>query len=100
MRKHMTAVFEEALAGLTVAGDRVVYLGEDVRHGGSVSPFSISPLPPTSSAARYYLVTEGLAAKFPTRIHESVDLSCSSSPSSLLSFLHLCLFLLALQSPP
>jgi hypothetical protein len=34
MRKHMTTFFDEALSGQTVAGDRVVYLGEDVRHGG------------------------------------------------------------------
>jgi TPP-dependent pyruvate/acetoin dehydrogenase alpha subunit/pyruvate/2-oxoglutarate/acetoin dehydrogenase E1 component len=46
MRKHMTRVIEEALE----ADPSVVYLGEDVRHGG------------------YYLVTEGLASKFPKRI--------------------------------
>jgi hypothetical protein len=34
MRKHMTTIFDEALSGQTIAGDRVVYLGEDVRHGG------------------------------------------------------------------
>jgi pyruvate/2-oxoglutarate/acetoin dehydrogenase E1 component len=46
MRKHMTRVIEEAME----ADPSVVYLGEDVRHGG------------------YYLVTEGLAKKFPKRI--------------------------------
>jgi hypothetical protein len=34
MRKHMTAVFDEALGGVSPAGEHVVYLGEDVRHGG------------------------------------------------------------------
>lgn len=34
MRKHMTALFDEALSGHSPAGDHVVYLGEDVRHGG------------------------------------------------------------------
>ena len=58
MRKHMTHFFDEALSG----GDRratylpaqtsVVYLGEDVRHGG------------------YYLVTEGLYKKYPTQVHD------------------------------
>jgi TPP-dependent pyruvate/acetoin dehydrogenase alpha subunit/pyruvate/2-oxoglutarate/acetoin dehydrogenase E1 component len=46
MRKQMTRAIEEALD----ADPMVVYLGEDVRHGG------------------YYLVTEGLADKFPRRI--------------------------------
>lgn len=46
MRKHMTRVLEEALE----ADPSVVYLGEDVRHGG------------------YYLVTDGLAKKFPRRV--------------------------------
>jgi 2-oxoisovalerate dehydrogenase E1 component len=46
MRKNMTRVIDEALST-----DRsVVYLGEDVRHGG------------------YYLVTEGLAKKYPKRV--------------------------------
>jgi hypothetical protein len=39
----MTAVFDEALSGQTVAKDRVVYLGEDVRHGGSVSAPASTP---------------------------------------------------------
>jgi TPP-dependent pyruvate/acetoin dehydrogenase alpha subunit/pyruvate/2-oxoglutarate/acetoin dehydrogenase E1 component len=46
MRKHITRAIEEALEG----DPTVVYLGEDVRHGG------------------YYLVTEGLVNKFPRRI--------------------------------
>jgi len=46
MRKNMTRVLDEALS----ADESVVYLGEDVRHGG------------------YYLVTDGLAKKFPKRI--------------------------------
>jgi TPP-dependent pyruvate/acetoin dehydrogenase alpha subunit/pyruvate/2-oxoglutarate/acetoin dehydrogenase E1 component len=46
MRKHMTRVLEELLE----KDPSVVYLGEDVRQGG------------------YYLVTEGLAKKFPKRI--------------------------------
>jgi TPP-dependent pyruvate/acetoin dehydrogenase alpha subunit/pyruvate/2-oxoglutarate/acetoin dehydrogenase E1 component len=46
MRKHMTRVLTEVMT----EDDSVVYLGEDVRHGG------------------YYIVTEGLASKFPTRV--------------------------------
>jgi len=46
MRKQMTRVLDELLE----QDASVVYLGEDVRHGG------------------YYLVTEDLAAKHPTRI--------------------------------
>jgi pyruvate/2-oxoglutarate/acetoin dehydrogenase E1 component/TPP-dependent pyruvate/acetoin dehydrogenase alpha subunit len=46
MRKHMTSVVEEVLTN----NPKVVYLGEDVDHGG------------------YYLVTEGLAKKFPGRV--------------------------------
>lgn len=46
MRKHMTRVYDELL---TKHKD-VVYVGEDVRHGG------------------YYLVTEGLAAKHSSRV--------------------------------
>lgn len=34
MRKLMTRVFDEALGGGSAAGDTVVYIGEDVRHGG------------------------------------------------------------------
>jgi hypothetical protein len=58
MRKHMTRFFNEALSG---GDDRasylppktsVVYLGEDVRHGG------------------YYLVTEGLFKKHPAKVHD------------------------------
>lgn len=46
MRKHITRVISEAMSN----DDSVVYLGEDVRHGG------------------YYLVTEGLKESFPKRI--------------------------------
>lgn len=46
MRKQMTRVLEESLAN----DSSVVYLGEDVEHGG------------------YYLVTDGLANKFPGRV--------------------------------
>lgn len=46
MRKHMTRIYDEFLAN----DPSVVYLGEDVRHGG------------------YYLVTEGLAAKYPKQV--------------------------------
>jgi|EP00945_MAST-04E_sp_MAST-4E-sp1_P002826 2-oxoisovalerate dehydrogenase E1 component len=46
MRKHMTRVFEEQLQN----NDDIVYIGEDVQHGG------------------YYLVTEGLHKKFPLRV--------------------------------
>jgi 2-oxoisovalerate dehydrogenase E1 component len=46
MRKHMTRALEEAMD----QDESVVYLGEDVRHGG------------------YYLVTDGLADKFPHRV--------------------------------
>jgi TPP-dependent pyruvate/acetoin dehydrogenase alpha subunit len=46
MRKNMTRVLGEAMA----MDKSVVYLGEDVRHGG------------------YYLVTEGLADQYPDRV--------------------------------
>ena len=46
MRKLMTRVYAESMA----ADDTVVYIGEDVRHGG------------------YYVVTEGLVDKFPGRV--------------------------------
>lgn len=46
MRKHMTRVIGEVLAD----NPDVVYIGEDVEHGG------------------YYLVTDGLANKFPGRV--------------------------------
>jgi len=46
MRKHMTRVIDECLGRY----NDVVYLGEDVKHGG------------------YYLVTDGLAAKYKGRI--------------------------------
>eukprot|EP00981_Chlorochromonas_danica_P010016 scaffold2924_cov165-Ochromonas_danica.AAC.3 len=46
MRKLMTRFYDEALD----SNKRVVYIGEDVRHGG------------------YYLVTDGLAGKYPTRV--------------------------------
>ena len=45
MRKHMTRVIEEVMAN-----PKVVYIGEDVEHGG------------------YYLVTDGLAKKYPKRV--------------------------------
>lgn len=50
MRKHMTRVIEESLAD----DKRVVYIGEDVEHGG------------------YYLVTENIKGKYPTRIADFV----------------------------
>lgn len=46
MRKHMTSVIDEMLT----QNPKLVYLGEDVIHGG------------------YYLVTDGLAKKFPMRV--------------------------------
>jgi 2-oxoisovalerate dehydrogenase E1 component len=46
MRKQMTRVIEEVME----RDDSIVYLGEDVKHGG------------------YYVVTEGLSAKFPGRV--------------------------------
>ena len=46
MRKHMTRVMDESLD----RHEDVVYLGEDVEHGG------------------YYLVTDGLAAKYKRRV--------------------------------
>ena len=46
MRKHMTRFFGEAMA----MDETVVYLGEDIRHGG------------------YYLVTDGLTEKYPQRV--------------------------------
>jgi 2-oxoisovalerate dehydrogenase E1 component len=46
MRKHMNRVIAEAMED----DNRVIYLGEDVAHGG------------------YYVVTEGLAEKFPGRV--------------------------------
>ena len=48
MRKHMTRVFDE----LMTAYPNMAYLGEDVIHGG------------------YYLVTEGLATKYPQRVRD------------------------------
>eukprot|EP00930_Biecheleria_cincta_P013934 TRINITY_DN12192_c0_g3_i1.p1 TRINITY_DN12192_c0_g3~~TRINITY_DN12192_c0_g3_i1.p1 ORF type:complete len:807 (+),score=138.60 TRINITY_DN12192_c0_g3_i1:212-2422(+) len=48
MRKHMTRVLHETLESVPEA----VYLGEDVRHGG------------------YYLVTDGLATAFPSRVQD------------------------------
>ena len=46
MRKHMTRVIDECLG----RDDNLVYMGEDVEHGG------------------YYLVTDGLAAKYKGRV--------------------------------
>lgn len=46
MRKNMTRCLEEEMT----SRPELVYIGEDVRHGG------------------YYVVTEGLAAKFPERV--------------------------------
>ena len=46
MRKHMTRVFHDVME----QDPSIVYLGEDVRHGG------------------YYLVTEGLVNAFPDRV--------------------------------
>jgi 2-oxoisovalerate dehydrogenase E1 component len=46
LRKHITRVIAEVMSN----DDTIVYLGEDVRHGG------------------YYLVTDGLKESFPTRI--------------------------------
>lgn len=46
MRKHMTRVISETMTN----NPKVVYIGEDVEHGG------------------YYLVTDGLASKFPGRV--------------------------------
>ena len=48
MRKHMTRVFDELLTKTP----NMVYLGEDVQHGG------------------YYLVTDGLDKKFPNRVRD------------------------------
>jgi 2-oxoisovalerate dehydrogenase E1 component len=53
MRKHMNAVLDEMLSSGSNKGENgVVYIGEDVEHGG------------------YYLVTEGLAKKFPGRVRD------------------------------
>ena len=46
MRKHMTRVIDEVME----ANSRVVYIGEDVEHGG------------------YYLVSDGLVKKYPKRV--------------------------------
>ncbi|KAJ9455383.1 2-oxoisovalerate dehydrogenase subunit beta [Diplonema papillatum] len=48
MRKHMTRVFDELLT----ENPKLVYIGEDVEHGG------------------YYLVTDGLAKKYPLRVKD------------------------------
>ena len=48
MRKHMTRVYDE----LMQAYPQAVYIGEDVMHGG------------------YYLVSDGLAAKYPGRVRD------------------------------
>lgn len=34
MRKLVTMMFDEALGGGTAAGNNVIYVGEDVKHGG------------------------------------------------------------------
>lgn len=60
MRKHMTRVYEELLG----EHEDIVYIGEDVQHGG------------------YYLVTEGLAAKFPLRYVQPLSVRHRSSMSS------------------
>ena len=57
MRKHMTRFFDEVLTGgeecpYLCPETSVVYLGEDVRHGG------------------YYLVTDGLYKKHPLKVHD------------------------------
>jgi pyruvate/2-oxoglutarate/acetoin dehydrogenase E1 component len=46
MRKHMTRVIAEAME----SDDSIVYIGEDVEHGG------------------YYLVSDGLKSRFPRRV--------------------------------
>lgn len=48
MRKHMTNIYEE----LMTQYPQMIYLGEDVVHGG------------------YYLVSDGLAKKFPIRVRD------------------------------
>lgn len=63
MRKHMTRAYDELLSAHT----DMVYIGEDVQHGG------------------YYLVTEGLAAKHPLRWVHSTSLRGTSGLSSLTS---------------
>lgn len=55
MRKHMTRVLDESLA----RNGKVIYLGEDVEHGG------------------YYLVTDGLADKYKGRVHDFPPVSAS-----------------------
>jgi hypothetical protein len=45
MRRHMTKVYDELLC----ENEDIIYIGEDVEHGG------------------YYLVTDGLAKKYPYR---------------------------------
>lgn len=54
MRKLMTQGIAEALAD----NPSLVYLGEDVEHGG------------------YYLVTEGLAKRFPGRVRPRSPACC------------------------
>ena len=51
MRKHMTRVLDEALGGDSAAGERVVYIGEDVRHGGCVQ--LLPPITDRISAVAY-----------------------------------------------
>jgi 2-oxoisovalerate dehydrogenase E1 component len=48
MRKHMTLAIDEAMAAIP----NLIYIGEDVVHGG------------------YYLVTDGLAKKYPIRVRD------------------------------
>jgi len=61
MRKHMTRVIEEVMR----EDDSVVYIGEDVRHGG------------------YYVVTDGLAEKFPNRVNDFPAVSQHSFESCI-----------------
>jgi hypothetical protein len=56
MRKHMTRAYDELLS----AHQDMVYIGEDVQHGG------------------YYLVTEGLAAKHPLRCEHATSIGTRS----------------------
>jgi hypothetical protein len=75
MRKNMNRALEEFLSGSasspstpSSAGSDVVYIGEDVEHGG------------------YYLVTEGLKKKYSTLLFPFASnvlffLACSPPPS-------------------
>jgi hypothetical protein len=77
MRKHMTRAYDELLS----AHQDIVYIGEDVQHGG------------------YYLVTEGLAAKHPLRCAHDLPRRLLGLPSLISSISSYVCHVFSLRSP-